>query len=146
MNEALDLLRPLMREKSIRLETTVRTEMPLVECDRERILQVLSNLMATRSSSPPTRAPSACAPSGLAVSIALRWRDTGPGIPRDQQSHLFDRYWRGDSQERQGNGLGLYIAEQIVLAHGKTDGAFPNREAGSSFRCPARKRPGASVL
>jgi signal transduction histidine kinase len=43
--------------------------------------------------------------------------DHGPGISRDEQAHIFERFWRGRS-DRDGSGLGLPIARQIALAHG----------------------------
>ena len=60
--------------------------------------------------------------AGAAVSVA----DHGPGIPPDQQDHIFERFWRGgagtpdaaDGPGTPGTGLGLPIARQIALAHG----------------------------
>jgi signal transduction histidine kinase len=45
--------------------------------------------------------------------------DHGPGIPRDQQAHIFERFWRA-RPEPDGSGLGLPIAKQIAQAHGGT--------------------------
>jgi signal transduction histidine kinase len=44
--------------------------------------------------------------------------DTGPGIRPDQLPHVFERFWQVDSDTRRGLGLGLYICEQLVGAHG----------------------------
>lgn len=67
-------------------------------------------------------------PAGAEVDVAVRVADTtaavvvtdqGPGIPPDEQGHIFERFWRG-RPDTQGSGLGLPIANQVALAHGGT--------------------------
>lgn len=54
----------------------------------------------------------------------LRFADNGRGVPPEQLPHLFERFWRGDSARSskggEGSGLGLYIVQYIVQAHGGT--------------------------
>jgi signal transduction histidine kinase len=66
------------------------------------------------------------APSGSEVAVAVEVTETeavvavsdhGPGIPSDEQEHVFERFWRGQG-EAPGTGLGLPMAKQIALAHG----------------------------
>jgi len=52
--------------------------------------------------------------------VQLTVRDTGPGIPPDVLPHVFDRFYRGTSEGRNGFGLGLAIVRQIVQLHGGT--------------------------
>jgi signal transduction histidine kinase len=63
--------------------------------------------------------------------------DTGPGIPAHQIARIFDRYWTGKTQ-RGGLGLGLYIAERIVTAHGGRlwVESAPGKGATFSFTLP----------
>ena len=47
--------------------------------------------------------------------VSFTVTDTGRGIPEKDQAHVFEQYWRGDDK---GTGLGLFIAQTIVVAHG----------------------------
>ncbi|RIH81159.1 Signal transduction histidine-protein kinase BaeS [Calidithermus terrae] len=89
--------------------------------DRERLLQVLYNLLDNALRHTPAggevRLETALeGPWGL-----LRVRDTGPGIPPEDLPHVFERFYRADkarTRESGGSGLGLAIAKALVEAHG----------------------------
>ncbi|WP_437908772.1 ATP-binding protein [Sorangium sp. So ce327] len=89
-----------------------------VLCDRERVLQVLANLIGnaikfTRAGGTITvRAE----PRGQQALFAVV--DTGPGIPPEQLPHVFDQFWQAEETARLGTGLGLTIAKGFVEAHG----------------------------
>ena len=75
----------------------------------------------------------------------LEGRDTGPGIPLDEQDKVFLRYYRSPRAKRQGSsGLGLSIARQIVLQHqGRiTLDSRPGEGSAFTIRLPAVRRPG----
>lgn len=75
----------------------------------------------------------------------LEVRDTGPGIPLDEQDKVFLRYYRSPRAKRQGSsGLGLSIARQIVLQHqGRiTLDSRPGEGSAFTIRLPAVRRPG----
>jgi signal transduction histidine kinase len=59
-------------------------------------------------------------------------RDTGPGIPEDQQGRLFEPYWRGHTTYK-GTGLGLAITRGIVEAHGGSIRVESASGAGTTF-------------
>ncbi len=116
VDEALAVLAPLALEKEIALSASGGPLGVEVPCDRDRVLQVVSNLVGNAI---------AFAPRGghVEVRMALREResevavaDDGPGIPAEDLPHVFDRWWKGRS--RSGTGLGLAIAWGIVDAHG----------------------------
>jgi len=67
--------------------------------------------------------------------VRIGVRDDGPGIPADQQEHLFERYYRSDhnSQSRSGLGLGLFISAEIVRRHGGEIGVDSTIGKGSTF-------------
>ncbi len=60
--------------------------------------------------------------------------DTGSGIPSDELSHLFERFYQGQSdRQTKGSGLGLYLARQIITAHGGTIWAENRPTSGALF-------------
>ncbi|HEY4197277.1 MAG TPA: ATP-binding protein, partial [Mucilaginibacter sp.] len=61
--------------------------------------------------------------------------DRGPGIAEDKLPHLFDRYYRADSEGDQysGLGLGLYISAEIIRRHGGEIGVDSEPDKGSTF-------------
>jgi signal transduction histidine kinase len=107
-----------------------------VRCDRERALQVLSNLLGNAVKFTPEGGAVTCVVSTEREDEgAVRFvvRDTGPGIPAAQLSRLFDRYWQARETQRLGTGLGLFIARGIVEAHGGRIWVESEVGRGSSF-------------
>jgi histidine kinase len=109
-------------EKRIALTLDLPADLPPVLADEDRLIQILTNLMANALQYTP--------PAG-AVKVAARHengfvhfsvQDTGVGIPPGHLDHIFDRFYRVDkSRSRQaggGSGIGLTIARHLVEAHG----------------------------
>ncbi|MCK6586088.1 MAG: GAF domain-containing protein [Polyangiaceae bacterium] len=117
VGESLDMLRELAVPRGIQLTRQFDPGLPPVSVDRERILQVLSNLVGNALKFTPEggsiRVRVAQADDHVLISVA----DTGSGIPDEYVPHLFERYWKGKRDGRTGTGLGLYIAKGIVEAH-----------------------------
>jgi signal transduction histidine kinase len=88
-----------------------------VSCDRERITQVLTNLLDNAIKSAPGSPieVSVAVDSGQAL-VAVR--DEGPGMNEAELSRVFDKFVRGRTSAPAGTGLGLYICKQVVTAHG----------------------------
>jgi signal transduction histidine kinase len=119
VREAAELMRPLLADRELRCETQVEEGLPPAPVDRERILQVFSNLMGNALK---------FAQPGSAVSL-IAWSeddeihccvaDEGRGISPADLPHVFDRYFQGEhGPTAHGAGLGLSIARGIVEAHG----------------------------
>jgi signal transduction histidine kinase len=113
-----------------------------VSCDRERITQVLTNLLDNAVKSAPG--------SPLDVSVEARGdvavvsvADQGPGMNEAELGRVFDKFVRGRTSTPAGTGLGLYICRQIVTAHGGEITAHSEQGRGAtlSFSLPMTEAP-----
>jgi two-component system sensor histidine kinase GlrK len=130
-------LEPCFAAKGIRVRLDSDQDVPPVEADKERLLQVLRNLIGNAAKFTPKggRVTVGCArrDSGVEVSVA----DTGPGIPEEHLGTVFEKYARVTSRGRPqpyGSGLGLAIVKQVVTAHGGRVWAESEPGRGSVFR------------
>ena len=106
----------LAKEAGGKITFQLPTEATVVKADRDRVLQVLGNLIGN--------ALKHARGTAIEISVSRREkeaviavRDAGPGISENELPHVFDRYWSGRTK-RGGAGLGLAIAKGIVDAHG----------------------------
>ncbi|HEX8274218.1 MAG TPA: ATP-binding protein [Longimicrobiaceae bacterium] len=124
---------PVAAEKGVCLETRTEQELPPVVADRERVLQVLANLVGNALKFTPAggriELSAARVPEGVRIAVA----DTGPGIAPENLPHVFDRFWKTQGGNRHGAGLGLAICKGIVEAHGGSIGVESRLAAGSTF-------------
>lgn len=114
-------LRPQFEEKSVSLSLNLPANLPPVLADKDRLSQVLLNLVGNALQyTPPGETVSISARSEnqeLLVAIS----DTGIGIPAEHLPHLFNRFYRVDKSRSRaggGSGIGLTIAKHLVEAHG----------------------------
>jgi signal transduction histidine kinase len=110
--------------------------------DHERLLQVMSNLIANAIKF--TRPGGSIRIAGLRdrASVQVSITDTGEGIAPDRYAAVFERFWQAGANDRRGLGLGLYIAKSIVDAHGGTLDVESVPGEGSTFTV---RLPAASV-
>lgn len=115
--EACDALAQRAADKSITVECSICEDVPLAFGDRDRVLQVLGNLMGNALKFTPAggriHLRAHRCPEGVEISV----EDTGPGIPPEALPHVFDRFWRARPTDRRSLGLGLAIVKGIVSAH-----------------------------
>jgi PAS domain S-box-containing protein len=121
VQEAVDMFAEIAASQQIALGTAVEPLGAPVRCDRDRVLQVLSNLIgnALKFVTPPGDVEVGCARQGARGVFFVR--DHGPGIRAEDLPRVFDRYWQGDGapmQKKQGLGLGLTICRELVDAQG----------------------------
>jgi PAS domain S-box-containing protein len=118
--EAIDMFADVAAEKQIHLQSAAEPLRAPIRCDRDRVMQVLSNLIgnAIKFTGSGGQVAIGGAPEGAHAVFFVR--DGGPGIHAEDLPHVFDRYWqaKGTGAQKKGLGLGLAIAKGIVEAHG----------------------------
>jgi PAS domain S-box-containing protein len=133
LDDVVGTLVPLAAAKSIKLRLAVDGSLPMVNADRERIRQALSNLIGNSVKfSPRSSVIELGAKEGGGV-VIISVTDEGPGMTPDQLSHAFDRFWQSRRTDREGAGLGLAITRGIVEAHGGRIWAESTFGKGSTF-------------
>lgn len=139
-----ELLEPLVIEvvsgfalqaeaRGLTLESNLSPAAAAAPMDRQRVVQILSNLIGNSLKFTPrggkVRLEVAAEPGGIRFVV----RDTGAGIPEDELAHVFDRFWQATRNRRAGAGLGLAISKAIVHAHGGEIGVESVVGQGSNF-------------
>jgi signal transduction histidine kinase len=114
----VEMMRPKATEKGLELEASVPFDVPTIEVDRDRITQVLSNLLGNAIKFTPEGGQISIRAEPGADEVQFFVSDTGPGIPGSDLPRIFDRFWQAKMGKRAGAGLGLAIAKGIVEAHG----------------------------
>jgi signal transduction histidine kinase len=117
IGDTVEILKPLAEKKKQRLETRMQGELS-VWCDRDRILQVLSNLVGNAINFTPEGGSISIRVTRSGANAEFAVSDTGPGIPETELAHIWERFWRGRERVRRSVGLGLTIAKGLVEAHG----------------------------
>jgi PAS domain S-box-containing protein len=118
--DASGMLGPLAAEKGIALRFDAPETGLIVRCDRERVVQVLSNLIGNAVKFTPANGSVAVGVRALSDRAQVTVTDTGPGVPFEMRPHIFDRFWTARDGARRGRGLGLFIAKGLVEAQGGT--------------------------
>jgi signal transduction histidine kinase len=122
-------------QDEVRITASVSSALPNIRGDRERLRQVLANLIenAIKYSPSGEDVEVRAHPEDGAVKISVT--DRGSGIPHDQQRLIFEKFGRADvaGGSKPGTGLGLFIARSIAEAHGGTVDVRSSPNAGSTF-------------
>ncbi len=137
LQESLDLVRPLAAARQIHLTLNVADQVPeTVQVDRQRLLQVLLNLLANavkynRLGGAVILTAELLAPNGVHIEV----RDTGLGLTPDQIGRLFTPFERLNAAQTgvEGSGLGLALAQNLMQAMGGTIGITSVYGEGSVF-------------
>lgn len=134
LREALDLHAPIAADASVSLRAHLPQGSPVVVlADRDRVLQVFSNLIGNALRFTPAGGTVILSLDVEEEQVRVSVSDTGSGIAPEQLAHVFDRFWRTRDSSRAGAGLGLTIVRGIVEAHGGTIRVESREGAGATF-------------
>jgi signal transduction histidine kinase len=117
LQECADLSAPVVSAKSFSMTMHTSPGTIFADADHDRILQVLSNLIGNALKFTPQGGTIELAAGKQEAYAQISVTDNGPGIPREEQGHIFERFSQLKLNDRRGLGLGLYIAKWIVEAH-----------------------------
>ena len=131
VREVLEALEPVVMRRGGSLRAQTKSDLPLIPLDRDRLRQVLANLVGNASK---IGASEITIGADVDDAYLIFWvADNGPGIPPEDLQRMFDRYWRGRATQYTGSGLGLPIANGIVKAHSGRMWIESTLGAGSTF-------------
>lgn len=124
---------PLARKRDQTIAIDIPADLPPIRVDRERIVHSLSNIInnAVKYSDAGEEIRITAEASGADLKISVR--DSGPGIPSEYTTRIFDRYVTIPKRERNGPGLGLSVAREFIEAHGGKLGVVSDGTLGSEF-------------
>ncbi|HSF70477.1 MAG TPA: ATP-binding protein [Nitrospira sp.] len=153
VDRTIAMIKPLADKKQHQLRAAIDANLPLINGDQERLVQVLANLLDNAIKYTPEGGQITVAARRIPVhghrtgegpreGVELTVTDTGIGIPEKDRPRVFERFYRVDkarSRELGGTGLGLAIVKHIVEGHGGQIRVEGNVPTGSRFvvRLPA---------
>ena len=143
---ALAGVAPRFADHDVALRAVLAESLPDVLVDRDRGLQVLTNLLTNALRYTPAGGTVTVSAAADGNAVRFQVRDTGVGIPAEHLPRLFDRFYRVDpsrSRTQGGSGIGLTIARALVEAHGGRIWAeSAGRGKGSTFSFTLPVAPG----
>jgi signal transduction histidine kinase len=125
-----------LTQEEVSVVADVHGELPSVRGDRDRLQQVLTNLLDNAVKFSPAGEEVRVSAFQQDSRVRIEVSDRGPGVPPDQQRVIFEKFGRGTiagAPGTPGTGLGLYIARSIVEAHGGVLEVSSGPDAGATF-------------
>ncbi|NNF59370.1 MAG: HAMP domain-containing histidine kinase [Rhodothermaceae bacterium] len=136
LHRVAEAFRPEAETRGVVLSVEAAEDLPPLDADADRLVQVLGNLVHNALRHTPIRGQITLAARRHAEGVALVVADTGEGIPAEVLPHIFERTVRADTAravEDGASGLGLAIARSLVEAHGGTIAVKSTEGEGATF-------------
>jgi len=151
VRSAMAGIEPIARKKKLQITMDIRSAIPLVRGDRDRLMQVMTNILANAVKFTPKGGSigvSVLHEARAAEQLLVSVTDTGRGIPQEELKTVFERFRRSQEYGQgisEGSGLGLAIAREIIGFHRGTIWAENKSEGGSAifFTLPLHNRDAA---
>jgi signal transduction histidine kinase len=125
-----------LAQDEVSVVADVRGELPFVRGDRDRLQQVLTNLLDNAVKFSPAGEEVRVSAYHEDSQVRIEVSDRGPGVPPEQQRVIFEKFGRGQtagSPGKPGTGLGLFIARSIAVAHGGAVEVSSAPDLGATF-------------
>ena len=132
---AVNSVEAIGRQRAITIDRRVEP-VEYIECDQERVIQVLVNLLGNALKFSPQNSRVLLRGRKQGGFYRIEVRDRGRGIPEDKIAYVFDRFYQvkgKDDRGLKGTGLGLSICKSIVELHGGKIGVFAGEDGGCVF-------------
>ena len=133
VNDAVTQAGWLAEQEGVQLLFEEEETSSRVHVDRNKMLQVLSNLIENALKYTPEGGRVTVSAKREGDNVLIVVADTGVGIEPQVLNNLFDRFWQGHRKDGKGSGLGLTIVKGILQAHGTTANVRTEVGEGSSF-------------
>jgi signal transduction histidine kinase len=130
VRETAEAFLPRAQQRRITLDVESAPSDLAIAADRARIVQLLGNLVGNALKFTPEGGRVALRVAAQDREVRFEVADSGPGIAPENVPHIFEQYWKGDSE---GTGLGLFIARSIAHAHRGELGVKTAPGAGATF-------------
>jgi signal transduction histidine kinase len=116
---ALDVFDGELKKKKIKLNTKIAEDLKQVRANPIRVRQMLDNLIGNAIKYTPEQGRVQVSMLMQENQVVFRVEDTGPGIPLEEQAHIFEKFYRASNRPAtaEGTGLGLAIVKSIVDSH-----------------------------
>ena len=141
IQEAVEIFTQAAAAKNVLLRSIPPDTTCAINCDHDRIVQVLSNLISNALKFTPEQGKVVVKTTWDAETVTVSVCDTGPGIPPEKKEQIFEKFAQLGSKDRTGLGLGLHISKMLVEAHGGKLTVESTPGAGCTFfvKLPLRK-------
>ena len=143
--EVRDVMMSKAQETNIQIRVDVPNDMPLMEADRDKMKQVLLNLVSNALKYNRPNGSVIITGNFTDAELSMTVQDTGVGIPEESISHLFEKFYRVREHENKatGTGLGLSICKQIIQGHNGRIEVKSKMGVGTSFtvHLPRAQKP-----
>jgi signal transduction histidine kinase len=117
------LLRPwqeVAQDKHLKWQTDLPADLPMISADPLRLASAIENLVSNAIKYTHPRGMVSVSAAVVGAELLIQVKDSGSGVASDERQKIFEPFYRGDQGRRfkQGMGLGLTIAHDLVEAHG----------------------------
>lgn len=134
VNEAINSVIIMALEKDIEIELVSLDEVTIF-VDHKWTLEAISNVLENAIKYSPTHTTIQVRANSLITYVVLEILDEGPGIAKDEQTQIYQRFFRGKNSEQvEGSGVGLYLTRKIIEEQGGAVVAKKRQGQGTKFQ------------